>query len=172
MLGRLLVIAFAAMPASAELTIDSIRWQAARVEKARVRSWGDILQLVDGPPKLDSRLRARLTLKNAGSKPAKGILLRYSMTARVAPEGGIGGDVQSAGVWAIAFMVGEHRVPKVGPNQIVDVPLSTSPALDLYLNKLSRAGWWPDRVKLQVMIEPHAGTTALQSLESVLEVRK
>ena len=74
--------------------------------------------------------------------------------------------------WAIPFMVDEKRVPKVGPNKTQDVFLTTSPALELYLAKLARAGWWADRVKLQVMIEPHPGTVVVRSLESVLEVSK
>ena len=170
MTGRLLIALAAtlvAASAAAELTLESARWQVARV-----RSWGDVLRLEDGPPKLDSRLRALLTLKNAGEKPAEGILLRYSMTARVVPDGGIKNDEKSEGVWSIPFMVDERRVPKVGPHKAVDVPLSTSPALRIYLNKLSRVGWWPDRVKLQVMIEPHRGTAVVQSLESAIEVAK
>ena len=69
-------------------------------------------------------------------------------------------------------MVDERRVPKVGPNKTLDVYLMTSPALELYLARMARAGWWADRVKLQVMIEPHRGTGELRSLESILEVVK
>ncbi len=95
-------------------------------------------------------------------------MLRYSMTGRVALIAG----AKPEGVWGIPFMVDEKRVPKIGPNKTQDVYLTTSPALELYLAKLARAGWWPDRVKLQVMIEPHRGAVAIQSLESVLEVAK
>ena len=168
-MSALALAAFAAAgagPASAELLLTNVHWQRARVERARVAAWEDVSQLVDGPPKLDSRLRARLTLKNRGPKAIEGILLRYSMTARLSASAGA-----EEGVWGIPFMVEDKRVPKVEPNQVIDVNLSTSPSLELYLNKLSRAGWWPDRIKLQVMIEPHAGTVALQSLENILEVR-
>ena len=169
-LSALALAAFTAAgagPAAAELLLTNVHWQRGRVERARVAAWEDVTHLVDGPPKLDSRLRARLTLKNRGPKNIEGILLRYSMTACVSSS--VGGAEE--GAWGIPFMVGEKRVPKMQPNQVIDVNLSTSPSLELYLNKLSRAGWWPDRVKLQVMIEPHKGTTALQSVENIIEVR-
>lgn len=165
------VLAFAAFTAAgarAELLLEGVSWQRGRVEKARVASWADAGRLIDAPPRLETRVRARLTLKNRGPVAAEGILLRYSMTARVAP---IAGE-QLDGVWGIPFMVGEKRVPKVGPNMTQDVFLTTSPALELYLAKLGRAGWWPDRVKLQVMIEPYHRVSAVQSLESVIEVAK
>ncbi len=166
-----LILAFAAFTAanaSAELFLESLSWQRARVVKSRVVAWEDSTQLLDGPPKLDSRVRARLVLKNRGPVAANGILLRYSMTGRVAP---VSGDATEA-AWGIPFMVDEKRVPKVGPNATHEVYLTTSPALELYLVKLGRAGWWPDRIKLQAMIEPHRGAVAVQSLESVLEVAK
>jgi hypothetical protein len=111
-------------------------------------------------------MRARLTLKNRGPVVAEGILLRYSMTGRVAPIGA----AKAEGSWGIPFMVDEKRVPKVGPNKTMDVFLTTSPALERYLNRISRAGWWPDRVKLQAMIEPHKGASVVQTLETILEV--
>lgn len=160
--------AFAAAGARAELLQDSVSWQRARVEKSRVVAWEDAGQVLDGPPKLETRLRARLTLKNRGPKAAEGILLRYSMIARLLPIAGAAAE----GTWGVPFMVDERRVPKVGPNKTLDVYLTTSPALELYLAKLARAGWWADRLKLQVMIEPHPGVVEVRSLESVLEVAK
>lgn len=163
----LALAAFGAAGARAELSLESVSWQRARVEKTRVVAWEDVGQVIDGPPKLDVRLRARLTLKNRGPQPAEGILLRYSMTGRIKIDG-----EAVDGAWAIPFMVDEKRVPKVGPNKTQDVYLTTSPALELYLAKLARAGWWADRLKLQVMIEPHAGAVEVKSLDSVLEVAK
>lgn len=168
LLAVLALAALSAAGARAELLLDGVSWQRARVEKTRVAAWEDVDKLADGPPKLDARLRARLTLKNRGPVAAEGILLRYSMTGRVAPVSG----GKPEGAWGIPFMVDEKRVPKVGPNKTLDVYLTTSPALELYLAKLARAGWWPDRVKLQVMIEPHQGAVEIQSLESILEVSK
>jgi hypothetical protein len=76
------------------------------------------------------------------------------------------------GTWGVPFAVDEKRVPKVGPNKTQDVFLTTSPALELYMAKLARSGWWPDRVKLQVMAEPHRDESVVKTLETVLEVAK
>ncbi len=172
MKGRLLsVLAFAALAAAtagAELSIESLSWQRARVERGRVVAWEDAASLVDAPPRQDARLRARLRLKNRGPKAAEGILLRYSMTGRLRPAGAGAPE----GAWGVPFMVGEKRVPKVGANKIQDVYLTTSPALELYLNKLARAGWWPDILKLQAMIEPNQGASAVRSVEAHLEVSR
>lgn len=167
-IAALAFAALAAANARADLFLDSVSWQRARVSGARVVAWDDVGQLIDGPPKLDARLRARLTLKNRGPIAAEGILLRYSMTGRISP---ITGE-KPEGAWGIPFMVDEKRVPKVGPNKTLEVYLTTSPALELYLAKMARAGWWADRVKLQVMIEPHRGAVEVRSLENVLEVAK
>ena len=163
------ILAFAALAAAsarADILLENVSWQKGTANGVHPVTWEDAGAVIDGPPKLDTRLRARLTLKNRGPIPAEGILLRYSMTARVNPGN------NHEGTWAIPFMVDEKRVPKVGPNKMQDVFLTTSPALELYFAKLARAGWWPDRVKLQVMVEPHPGATELLSLESTLEVTK
>lgn len=163
------VLAFAVLAAAdagAELSIEGLTWQRARVERGRVVAWEDAASLTDAPPKLEARLRARLTLKNRGPKAAEGVLIRYSMTGRIKAVGGEAPD----GTWGVPFAVDERRVPKVGANKIQDVFLTLSPGLELYLGKLARAGWWPDRVKLQAMVEPHKGATATRTVESVLEV--
>lgn len=166
--STLICVIFSATDVRAELVLESVSWQRVRMETSRIISWEDLGRLIDGPPKFETRLRARLTLKNRGPVSAEGILLRYSMTGRIAPNSANTPE----GVWGIPFMVDAKHVPKVGPNKTQNVYLVTSPALELYSAKLARAGWWPDRVKLQVMIEPHRGAVAVQTLESVLEVAK
>lgn len=164
------VLAFAALAAAdagAELSIEGLTWQRARLARGRIVAWEDAAALTDAPPKLDARLRARLTLKNRGPKPAEGVLLRYSMTGRLALAAG-----SAEGSWGVPFAVDEKRVPKIGANKILDVYLTTSPALELYLNRLARAGWWPDLVKLQAMLEPNHGASAVRSVEAVLELSK
>ena len=148
--------------------LESVRWQVGRVVRGRVATWADVKVLEDGPPKLDSRLRAKLVLKNRGPQTSEGILLRYSLISRLTQTGGAAAE----GAWAIPFLVEERRVPKVGPNKLLEVPLETSPGLELYLRRLSRAGWWPDRLRLQVMLEPHPGEQTIQTLEDVLEVKR
>jgi hypothetical protein len=157
-----------AASASAEIVLEGVHWQVGRTEGGRVVAWQDLKVLVDGPPKLDNRLRARVVLKNRTAKPDEGILVRYSLVARVSPAAGAAGD----GVWAIPFAVEERRVPLVAANKMIEVPLETGAALGLYLRRLARSGWWPDRIKVQVMIEPHAGDAVLQTVEDSLEVAR
>jgi hypothetical protein len=154
--------------ASAEIALEGVHWQVGRVEGARVTAWQDVKVLVDGPPKLDNRLRARLVLKNQGVKEEDGLLVRYSLTARVAPAEGAPSD----GSWAVAFTVDEKRVPKIGADKMIEVPLDAGPALELYMRRLARTGWWPDRIKIQAMLEPRAGNKAIALVEDVLEVRR
>ncbi|MDE2141027.1 MAG: hypothetical protein KGJ84_01275 [Elusimicrobia bacterium] len=153
--------------ASAEIVLEGVHWQVGRVEAGRVTGWRDLKVLVDGPPKLDNRLRARLVLKNDGAKAEEGLLIRSSMTARVAPSSG-----NAEGSWAIPFDVEERRVPKIGANQVVEIPLETGAAMEIYLRRIARAGWWPDLVKLQVMLEPRSSEAALQTVEDSLEIKK
>jgi hypothetical protein len=152
--------------ASAEIVLEGVYWQVGRAAAGRVASWQNATVLQDGPPKLDNRLRARLVLKNAGPVE-EGLLVRYSFSARVAPARGAAGE----GSWAVPFHVDERRVPKIGADKTLEVPLDASPALDLYLNRLGRAGWWADRIKIQVMLEPRTGSKAISVVEAVLEVK-
>ncbi|NNN04499.1 MAG: hypothetical protein HKL90_01225 [Elusimicrobia bacterium] len=165
----LLAAAFAAAAgrASAQLVFDGVRWQAGRVENGRVAAWQEVKVVTQAPPKLTDRLRAHLFLKNPGTHPEEGVLIRFSMTARLVPS-----DAAVAGAWAIPFAVDEKRVPYVAPGKTVEVVLDASPALDLYLRRLARAGWWPDRLKMQVMLEPHPGAASIKTAEDVVEFSK
>ncbi len=157
-------LAAGAASASAEIVLEGVHWQAGRVEGGA--AWQDVRVLEDGPPRLENRLRARLVLKNRGPKTEETLLLRYSLTARIAPVAG----AATEGSWTIPFAVEERRVPKVAPGKTIEVPLDAGVALGLYLRRLVRASWWPDRVRLQVMLEPHPGSASLQTVEDTLEV--
>jgi hypothetical protein len=129
-----------------------------------VAFWKDVKTL-SNVPAAPERMRARLILKNDGPLNEEGLLIRYSLTARVLP-----GDAGAAeGSWAVPFNVDEKRVPKIGAEKTIEVPLDASAAVDLYLKRLARAGWRPDRLKIQVMLEPHHGSKALQLVEDVVE---
>jgi hypothetical protein len=154
----------AATAASADVVLQSVHWQIGRIEAGRVASWQDVRTLA-GAPKPGDRLRARLSLKNDGTDVEEGLLLRYALVARVLPEGGA-----PEGWWAVPFSVDEKRVPKVGADKVLDVPIDAGSAVDLYLRRLARAGWRPDRMKIQVMLEPHRDSKTLQIVEDVLEI--
>jgi hypothetical protein len=152
--------------AAAELALDSVHWQAARVERGRVVAWQEVKVVADPPPKLANRLRVHLFLKNRGTAAVEGVLVRFSMTARLAPVEGASVE----GSWAIPFANGEKRVPYVGPNKTVEVTLDPGDDLAIYLRRVVRAGWWPDRLKMQVMLDLHPGSTSIQTGEDVVEL--
>ncbi|MBI3288485.1 MAG: hypothetical protein HYZ74_03085 [Elusimicrobia bacterium] len=159
------LIAASAATAFAELTLDATGWQRGRVEtRARPVVWRDVAQAeLDGKR---AALRGKAVLKNRGPKPAEGILLRYAVSARLLPDRGSAAEA----TWAIPCLIDERRVPKVGPNQVLEVPLSLSPKLDHYLAKLRRQGFRPDSLKLQAMLELH-GAEGVRVVESSLEVK-
>jgi hypothetical protein len=79
---------------------------------------------------------------------------------------------QAEGTWAVPFFVDEKRVPKIAANKMIEVPLETGAALKVYLRRLSRSGWWPDRIKIQVMLEPHPGASVIQTTEDIFSVEQ
>lgn len=162
-LAATLCVAAGADPASAEVVLQSVHWQIGRVEAGRVASWQDVRALTALKP--GDRLRARLSLKNDGTDAEEGLLLRYSIVARLEPEGGA-----PEGTWAVPFDVDEKRVAKIAPGKSIDVPLDGAPAVELYLRRVARAGWSPDRLKISVMLEPHRGTKVLRLVEDTLEI--
>ena len=151
------LLAAGAGTARAELSLEEAGWQSGRVEKpARPAVWtGAVKAKLD--PKKAPLLRGKVLLKNRGPVAAEGVLVRYTAAARL------------AGTWAIPFLIDERRVPKVGPNSLLEVPLVLSPKLDRYLSKLKRMGFKPDAFKLQAMIEPHA-EAGVRVVESSLEI--
>lgn len=155
----------AARPLSAEVRLQRIDWQVSKKLKGKPLVFEPVKELPLQGSRTSGGVRALLTLQNRGPKPVEGLLLRYSVTARLIPKEGLGEPV-----WAVPFMLDERRVPKVGPNQSKEVPLDTL-MLPMYLVRMSRAGLRPDRLKLQVMVDPRPGGRApVQTLESELPV--
>lgn len=160
-----LSLAGALAPARAEIRLQKLGWELSRKGKNQVTRYHEASSTNLEGGRLPGRLRARLILLNRGPHAVEGILLRYSVAARLIPVEGT-----SEGVWAVPFMLGERRVPKVGPNQIREVPLEPS-MLPLYLLKTHRAGFKPDQIRLQVMLEPRAGHgVPIQTLENALPI--
>ena len=162
-----LLAALLAANASAELTLDAAGWQSGRVEKpARPAVWTDAERAAI-PAKKAPLLRGKAVLKNRGPKAAEGVLLRYTVQARlITDKPGAAGEAQ----WALPFLIDERRVPKVDPNSVLDVPLSLSPKLDIYIKKVKRQGMRVNMLKLQAMLEPHAADGAVKVVETLLEV--
>lgn len=151
-------------PVCAELVLEGAGWQKGRVERpARPPKYEDAAS-VKLPERGPARLRAKAVLKNRGPKSVEGILIRYVVSARlVAGQGG------AEGAWALPFSVDERRVPKIGSNKLLDVPLTVSPALEDYLKRIKRQGFRADALKVQAQIDTHAdGAVVIK--EAVLAV--
>lgn len=162
------LLLFAVIPAKAELILEKVVWEFSFPVEGRPSLFEPVGSLKATPPALKGKLRAQLTLKNRGPQPVEGILLRYALTARLARL-----DSDAEGTWAVPFAIEERRVPRIGANQLLDVPLGPSLMLDLYLKKLKRSGLWPDQLKIQVMLEPHhLSAPALQVLEKTLPIER
>ena len=154
-------------PARAEVRLGPIEWQEGVKAESRGARFEPVRALSLAGGKAARRLRAKISLLNGGPNAVEGILLRYCFSARLVPREG-----RSAGVWAVPFMIDEKRVPKLGAAKAQDVTLVPS-LLASYLERLARTGFIPDRLRLQVMLEPRAGeSTPLQNLESDLEVSR
>jgi hypothetical protein len=152
--------------------IESVAWQLAKLVPGQKDVYQDITSLTTLPPRIDGKLRLRVVLKNRGPKEADGLLLRYCLSARLVAAG-----KSADGVWAVPFLISEKRVPKVGSNRLLEVVLDPSEAVDMplshYLKRTLDSGFWPDQLKLQVMLNPRRGDVeAIATQEIVLPVKR
>lgn len=169
-LKRLLIVpalasffAASAGTALAELMLEAAGWQGSRVS---VTGASAVWQNVERWQRQRlPRLRGKVVLKNRGPKPAEAVLLRYSVSARLVPDRAVAAEA----AWSLPILVDERRVPKIGPNQVVDIPLSLSPKLEHYFKKLRRQGLRANALKIQAMLEPN-GADGVRVVEANLEV--
>jgi hypothetical protein len=152
----------------AEVSIESSRWQLP-VGRPTKPVWHDVSAWLLPPNgSVAAAPRLELRLRNAAGKADEAMLLRYIVTARLVPIVG-GGE----GVWAIPFILEDRRVPTIRAGETRPVPAGLNRAvLGAYLKRMARAGYWPDALRLQVMLEPRPGESTLQGRihESVLPV--
>ncbi len=156
--------------AHAEIALENIQWQTSARQKGKARRVYHAIETLKivGPVMAGKRaiLRAELTLVNRGPNPIEGLLLRYSITARLSANNGNG---KSA--WAIPFMIEQKRVPRVGANERRKVILDPTALIRLYFKKVNRWGMKPDRLKIEIMVEPRPGEKApIRIIESILPV--
>ncbi|MBI5241991.1 MAG: hypothetical protein HY926_16075 [Elusimicrobia bacterium] len=154
-------------PLHAEVMIARLDWQLAQPVRGRKPVFATITTLPTVPPRISGLLRLRVVLKSRGPHKTEGLLLRYSLSARLAPAGS-----GAEGVWAVPFLISEKRIPKVGPNQYLDVHLDPSLSVDMplshYLRRTLAAGFWPDQLKAQVMLSPRTGAVDSVKTEEIL----
>jgi hypothetical protein len=154
----------------AEAVIESLHWQWTKPADGQPCQYKDIAVLTATPPRLEGRLRARVTLKNNGAEDVDGVLLIYCLTARLASL-----KTPGHGAWAVPFTIEEKHVPRIGPHQSVDVFLdpSHSSAMPIhhYLQRAQRTGFWPDQLRLQVMLQPRpSAVSVVKTLKLVLPI--
>lgn len=159
-------------PLHAEVMIESVSWQLAKPVRGQKPVYAAITSLPTVPPRIDGKLRLRVVLKSRGPLEAEGLLLRYCLSARLAAAEGA-----AEGVWAVPFLISEKRVPKVGPNQFLEVILDPSLSVDMplthYLKRTLASGFWPDQIRVQVMLSPRRGAVeAVKTEEAILPVKR
>lgn len=163
----------------AEVRIQEIRWQLPLPSKRPPVRYQDITAWLQ-PPAARTVLKPRPVVKlfSPGGRPASGLVLRYAVSARLAP---LNGDVQAKeearsamqefGGWTVPFWVEERRIPWLRGDRLKEVPLHRV-ELTPFLRRIRESGYWPEAIRVQVMVEPKKGDTLRHRIgESVLPVR-
>jgi hypothetical protein len=158
-------------PAEAAIELQGVQWQLVAREpgKALKPPTAENLDALGVEPggKLKGRLWAKLKLLNRG--PAlEAMLLRYAVSAKIAPL-----DKNEEATWALPFVLGDRRLPKVGANAPLEVPLDPTDDVAIYLKNIYREGYWPSELKIEVMVQPRRDQKVpLKLLESTLPVAR
>lgn len=118
----------------------------------------------DQPPagKVFIMPRVIITLVNHDAAPAEGVILRYSIKARVVNIK----TPKEKGTWVVPIWVDRRRVPFLKPNQILDVPIDPTGEVRLAISmkEMFRAGFWPNALSVQAMVEPRQGEDIAQKI--------
>ncbi|MBI5242862.1 MAG: hypothetical protein HY922_04150 [Elusimicrobia bacterium] len=158
-------------PASAGVILKEMRWQVAPNLRSPKPTWHDAAAWLQPPgSKIERAPRVLAVLLNESAKPEEAILLRYAFSARLAQVQGGGA---SEGTWTIPFLLDERRVPKIRGNDSIQVTICLNRAVFRdYLLRMRRAGFWPDSLRLQVMVEPRPGESSFDNrvIEATLPV--
>lgn len=135
------------------MVLSAVRWQLVPAKLAKEKEPVDVTQILRAP---DTRggpaLGAVAVLRNNGDKPAVGVLVRYAVSAKIAPVSG----GEASGTWGVPFWSEEERVPQLVPGKDKNVFVRNL-NLEPYLRKLFSEGFWPTALRVQVMAEPRRG---------------
>lgn len=144
--------------AHADVVLSRLTWEISLQAKKQkgvyhhVQSW--LL-----PPRfpLESRSRILVTLVNKGPREEEAVLLRYVLSARLVP---ISSTDPGTGTWTIPFLLEDRHVPRaLGVHSVQNIPIYFNRKVSAYLKKAYQAGFWPDALKIQVLVEPRRGDT-------------
>ena len=148
------VLLFIPALAAAQLELAGVSWQiASGAKRARFENAEKI------PLRKQAvKTRISVSLANKGKAAVEGAVLRCAFSMRL------------AGQWTVPFWLEERRVAKVKPFATAKASI---PHLELqnYLKRLAGTGFWPDALRVQVMLEPRAGDDISKNLaESIISV--
>lgn len=152
----------------AEVRIQEIRWQVAQASRRPPTRYRDISEWVQ-PPSAKALLKLRPVVKifNHGGQPVSGLVLRYAVSAKLAP---LKGPAEMS-VWTVPFWMEERRIPRLGRDRLKEIRLHKLKMLP-FLERMRKSGYWPRAVKIQVMLEPKKGQSLKHKImESVLPIR-
>jgi hypothetical protein len=143
-----------ALPGAAEVRIEDLGWQLAVDVRNPKSAFHDVGQWLFPPnPTVKVRPRIAVKLKNASPRTETAVLLRYAFSARLKRVSGEG-----QGTWVVPFLVEERHVPRVGAGEDETVFINLNRvALSGYLKRMFHAGYWPDALRANVMVEPRPG---------------
>jgi len=158
---------------SAEVILKEIRWQVTPSTLSRKPTWHDAAGWLQPPgSRLERQPRILVALLNRSAGPDEAVLLRYAVSARLVRIQD-DGAAAAEGTWVIPFILEERRVPKIRGNDVLLVPIYFNRAVfSAYILRMRRAGFWPDTLRLQVMVEPRPGENSFRdrTMEAVLPV--
>ncbi|MBI4056851.1 MAG: hypothetical protein HY399_04805 [Elusimicrobia bacterium] len=150
----------------AGVSLQKVEWQVGASRKPP-RQFSVIREWKQGPSdKAPGKVRIVLSIVNTSSSAVEGVLVRYALSAKLAPLRG----EKSAGAWVVPFWLEESRVPWLAALQTKNI-LLTRMDLQVFFKRMKRLGYWPEAIKIQVMIEPKMGESLQDHiLESELPI--
>lgn len=154
MTSALLLALLVGAPACAGVTVSSAAVQVSIAAKKGSPVFHTIESLLLPPDaKPAAVLRAVLTVDNEGPRVESGVVIRFSISARVKRVG-----TEGEGTWSVPFLLEERHVPRVAAGRGVKVTLPVNRvALVGHLKKLRAAGFWPDALRIDALVEPKRG---------------
>ena len=139
--------------ARAEVVVQDVRWSLAAGKDGKRGPYVEASRWAQPPAaRIAGRPRAVVTLANLGRGAEPGVLVRCAVSARLFRVG----DAKAEGVWSVPFWTDEKRIPFLRGAQVKRVVVD-DPTLGAYLQKMFRAGFWVDALRIQVMVDPRAG---------------
>lgn len=155
------------LPAAAQTEITGINWEMSRLEGKARSPFSVVTELPASPDvKFSGQLRAVVSLRNASSSPAEGLVLRYAVRLLLLKKG----DAPEKAFWGVPFYVDEVRVSKIGPASGCQVKIIRFEFSE-QLRRLKGTGFYPAAVKIEVMTGPRQGDVpGLIIRDSVLNI--